>query len=366
MTSADRRFMRLALGLSARELGNVWPNPAVGCVLVQGERVVGRGWTQSGGRPHAETCALSQAGRFAYGATAYTTLEPCSHHGKTPPCAEALVRAGVERVVVAHLDPDPRVNGNGIGVLKAAGIEVTTGVLAVEAEALNLGFLTRIREGRPMVTLKLATSFDGRIATATGESRWITGREARRLTHAMRVRHDAVLVGAGTVRADNASLTVRGLGVDRQPVRVVLSRRLDIPFDSQLARTAGKTPVWLCHGPDVDGEVRRAWDNCGARLFEIPVGPGRHLDLMAALRVLGRAGLTRVLCEGGGTLAASLLSAAAIDRLAVFGAGLALGAEGAPSVGALGLERLAEASKFRLNELRTVGPDTLQCWSMTN
>jgi len=363
MTPLDRRYMRLALGLATRELGNVWPNPAVGCVLVRNARIVGRGWTRAGGRPHAETVALLQAGGAARGATAYLTLEPCSHHGWTPPCAEALVRAGVRRAVVALLDPDPRVNGGGVAILEDAGIEVTTGVLATEAEALNHGFLTRIREGRPILTLKLATGIDGRIATATGESRWITGPEARHRTHVMRARHDAVLVGANTARTDDPSLTVRGLGVGRQPVRIVLSRRLDLPLDGQLAKTAGKFPVWLCHGPGTDPDVRRAWESRGARLFEIPPGPDRQLDPVAALRALGSAGLTRVLCEGGGTLAASLLSSAMVDRIVTFGAGLALGAEGAPSIGALGLERLADAPRFRLVESRTVGVDGMHCWS---
>ena len=362
MTVPDQRFMRLALGLAARKLGNVWPNPAVGCVLVRNGRIVGRGWTREGGRPHAETVALSQAGGLARGATAYVTLEPCSHHGKTPPCAEALVQAGVARAVVAIQDPDPRVNGHGIRILRDAGIDVTTGVLAAEAEALNFGFLTRIRDGRPMVTLKLATSFDGRIATATGESRWITGPEARRQAHAMRACHDAVLVGAGTARTDDPSLSVRGLGIRRQPVRVVLSRHLDLPIDGRLARTARESPVWLCHGPDVAPDVRCAWERRGVRLFEVPAGAGRQLDLAAALRVLGMAGLTRVLCEGGGTLAASLLFSEAVDRLAVFCAGLALGAEGAPSMGSLGLERLSDAPRFRLMETRRLGSDALHLW----
>ncbi len=364
MKDVDQRFLRLALCLAGRGLGNVWPNPSVGCVLVRDARIVGRGWTQDGGRPHAETMALSQAGGLARGATAYLTLEPCSHHGQTPPCAEALVRAGVVRAVVALLDPDPRVNGGGVRILEDAGIEVSTGMLTAEAKALNHGFLSRILGGRPMVTLKLATSMDGRIATATGESRWITGREARRMTHAMRARHDAVLVGAGTARADDPSLTVRGLGITRQPVRVVLSRRLDLPVNSQLARTAGEIPVWLCHGPDVDSDVCHVWESFGARLLEVPVGPDRQLDTVAALQVLGSAGLTRVLCEGGGSLAASLLSCGAVDRLAVFSAGLALGAEGTPAIGALGLERLANAQRFRLEMSRNVGSDAMNCWAI--
>ncbi len=363
MTALDRRFMRLALCLAGRGLGNVWPNPAVGCVLVKQARIVGRGWTQRGGRPHAETVALRQAGELARDATAYVTLEPCAHHGQTPPCAGALVRAGVARVLVALTDPDPRVNGGGIGILEDAGIEVITGVLEAEAGKLNHGFLTRIRDGRPMVTLKVATSVDGRIATAAGESRWITGPPARRLTHAMRFRHDAVLIGAGTARIDDPRLTIRGLGVTHQPVRVVLSRRLDLPSDGWLARTASVNPVWLCHGPGLDSNSRNAWEARGARLFEIPVASNGQLDLTLALHALGSAGLTRLFCEGGGTLAASLLSSDVVDQLVVFSAGLAIGAEGVPVIGAIGVERLADARRFRLLESRSVGGDIEHLWS---
>ena len=224
----DRAHMAHALALARRGLGTVWPNPAVGAVLVRGGRVVGRGWTQAGGRPHAETMALAQAGPAAQGATAYVTLEPCAHHGQTPPCAEALVRARVARVVSAFQDPDPRVAGRGHAMLRAAGISVTEGVREAEARALQRGFLTRIAAGRPMLTLKLATSLDGRIATAAGESRWITGPEARARVHAMRAAHDAVLIGGGTARADDPSLTVRGLGIADLPVRIIAARALGL------------------------------------------------------------------------------------------------------------------------------------------
>src|SRR6056297_4240967 len=259
--------MRLALSLGRRGMGQCAPNPAVGCVIVQGERIVGRGWTAPGGRPHAETQALAQAGAAAQGATAYVTLEPCAHHGKTPPCAEALIAAQVARVVASFDDNDARVAGRGFAMLRAAGIEVTTGVMAEEAARDLAGSLMRNETGRPWVTLKLASSLDGRIATATGHSQWITGPQARRMVHAMRARHDAVMVGAGTARADDPTLTVRDMGVRRQPVRVVVSRRLDLPLLGQLARTARDIPVWLCHGPDADPERRRAWDGLGAVLL---------------------------------------------------------------------------------------------------
>ena len=297
----------------------------------------------------------------AKGAIAYVTLEPCAHHGKTPPCCEALVAAGVTRVVAALEDSDPRVSGKGFAYLQAHGVEVVTGVMAEEA-ALDLeGFFLRTEQGRPWVTLKLASSFDGRIATATGQSQWITGPETRRVVHAMRARHDAVMVGAGTARADDPSLTVRDMGYAHQPVRVVVSRRLDVPLMGKLARTARDVPVWLCHGPDADPDRMKAWEEIGARLISCGV---RHaqLDAEDVLRQLGAAGLTRVFCEGGSALAASLLSADLVDELIGMSAGFPIGAEGLPSIGALGLGNLAEAPRFQLAELRRVGDDVVQRW----
>ncbi|MDE3079124.1 MAG: bifunctional diaminohydroxyphosphoribosylaminopyrimidine deaminase/5-amino-6-(5-phosphoribosylamino)uracil reductase RibD [Paracoccaceae bacterium] len=354
--------MRHALALGARGLGQTWPNPAVGCVLVQGARIVGRGWTQPGGRPHAEVVALRQAGAAAAGATAYVTLEPCAHHGKTPPCAEALIASGVRRVVTALTDPDPRVAGRGHALLRAAGIEVTEGLLSTEAWRANLGFLTRVREGRPMVTLKLASSLDGRIATASGESRWITGPEARRVVHALRLSHDAVLVGAGTARADDPLLTVRGLGAVHQPLRLIAARGLDLPADGQLAQSAARVPLWLLHDPEVAGPRMTTWHELGARLIPVRSGADGQLDPRAMLAALGDAGVTRVFCEGGGALSASLLSAGLVDHLITFSAGLAIGAEGRPAIGALGVAALADAPRFRLRGIRQVGTDVMQLW----
>ncbi len=352
-----------ALRLAARGLGQVWPNPAVGCVIVADGRVVGRGHTAPGGRPHAEAIALAQAGEAARGATAYVTLEPCACAGRGPACAPALVAAGISRVVTAMTDPDPRVNGQGHAALRGAGLVVTEGVLAAEAATVQRGFLTRLADGRPMVTLKLATSLDGRIATATGESRWITGPAARARVHLMRSAHDAVLVGAGTVRADDPALTVRGLGAMPQPVRVVLSRRLDLPLNGRLAASARDVPLWLVHGADAGAGAMARWTDLGARLVPVDPGVGRFVDVGAALAALGGAGLTRVFCEGGGTLAASLLAAGVVDEVALFAAGLAIGAEGTPAIGALGLDRLAAAPRFRLRRVDAVGPDTLALWS---
>ena len=264
-------------------------------------------------------------------------------------------------MVVALGDPDDRVNGRGIAMLHAAGIEVVTGVGEAEARADQVGFLSRVERGRPMVTLKLAASLDGRIATATGESQWITGPDARRHVHAERMRHDAVMVGAGTARADDPSLTVRGLGARRQPVRVVLSRHLDIPLDSTLARTAEEVPVWLIHGDRAPDGVVAAWEGLGARCIAVPVVLGR-IDVAAALAALGEAGLTRVFCEGGGGLAASLLAEGLVDEYVGFTAGIALGAEGWPSIAAMGVGALADAPRLELVELRDIGGDVLHRW----
>ena len=325
-------------------------------------RIVGRGWTAPGGRPHGETRALAQAGDLARGATAYVSLEPCAHHGETPPCAEALAEAGIARVVAPLEDNDPRVAGQGFEILRARGVEVTTGLLADQAARDHAGFFLRTELGRPMVTLKLASSFDGRIATATGQSQWITGPEARRAVHGWRSRHDAVMVGAGTARADDPSLTTRDLGIERQPVRVVVSRHLDLPLLSQLARTAREVPLWLCHGPGAGRERLEAWQGLGAKLLPCAVR-GVQLDAGDVLRQLGKAGLTRVFCEGGGALAASLLAGDLVDELVGFTAGVAIGAEGLPAIGALGLERLESAPRFRLLETRAIGPDILHRWA---
>ncbi|UWR17272.1 bifunctional diaminohydroxyphosphoribosylaminopyrimidine deaminase/5-amino-6-(5-phosphoribosylamino)uracil reductase RibD [Sulfitobacter sp. M368] len=354
--------MALALSLGRRGQGRVWPNPAVGCVIVSQNRIVGRGWTQPGGRPHGEVEALAQAGAAARGATAYVTLEPCSHHGQTPPCAQALIDAGVARVVVATTDSDARVNGQGLQMLRDAGIEVTLGVGEAEARRDHAGFFRRVELGRPLLTLKLASSFDGRIATGTGESQWITAPQARRVVHAMRSRHDAVMVGGGTARADDPSLTVRDLGVDHQPARVVVSRRLDIPLMGQLARTAAEIPVILCHGKDADPMLVQTWRDLGAVLLPC-AARGGQLDPADIMQQLGAHGLTRVFCEGGSALAASLLEADLVDELVGFTAGLVIGAEGLPGVGAMGLETLRNAPRFDLRQTLACGPDILHVWT---
>jgi len=359
----DNRHMQHALSIGARGLGQVWPNPAVGCVLVNDGHIVGRGWTQPGGAPHGETVALAQAGSRAAGATAYVTLEPCSHHGKTPPCADALIDAGIKRVVVAMTDPNPQVDGQGLARLKAAGIEVTTGVLEAVARRQHAGFICRITTGRPMLTLKMAASFDGRIATASGESQWITGSPARRLVRAQRARHDAVMVGGGTARADDPGLGVQDIGIAHQPVRVIWSSLLDLPLQGRLAQSAKEIPLWIIHAEAADSHLCDAWTGLGATLLPVPVGPDRRIEPIAALSALGAAGLTRIYCEGGGQLAATLLAADLVDELVTFTAGFGLGGDGVPMLADIGLKRLADAQRFDLMSTQRIGADTVSQWS---
>jgi len=364
----DTRWMRVALGLARRRLGRVAPNPAVATLVVGAGRVLGRGVTGEGGRPHSETLALEQArARFGpgalVGATAYVTLEPCAHHGRTPPCAEALAEAAIARVVAPIEDPDPRVSGRGFALLRAAGVAVETGVMDAEARAVNAGFLSLHDRGRPHLTLKLAATLDGRIATAAGESRWITGPAARARVHLMRAEADAVLIGAGTARADDPMLDARGLGrEDPQPVRLVADGGLTLPHGGRLARTAREVPAWVLHRADAPAERAAALAALGLRLIEIPAAPDGALEMEAALTRLAELGLTRILCEGGGTLAASLIRAGLVDEIALFQAGRAIGAEGRPAIGPLGLERLGEAPGFRLAGVEAVGPDILSRW----
>ena len=355
--------MRAALALARRGLGSAWPNPAVGCVLVRDGVVVGRGWTQPGGRPHGETEALARAGEAARGATAYVSLEPCCHWGKTPPCTDALIGAGVARVVVPVEDPDPRVSGRGIARLRKAGIEVVTGLLAEEAAALNEGFFRRIGEGRPMVTLKLASTLDGRIATRTGESRWITGEAARRRAHLLRARHDAVMIGSNTAIADDPELTCRlpGLG-ERSPVRIVIDGRLRVPLTARLVRTAAERPTWFVTRRGDAPERHRAFEECGVLLIAVDPA-GETVDLTAALQELGQRGLTRVLVEGGAALAAALLREELVDHLAWFHAPSVMGGDGVPAVAPFGLEGLADMPRFMRRDVERVGEDMLETLS---
>ena len=357
----DLRHMKAALTLARRGLGMVWPNPTVGCVIVREGHVVARGWTQQGGRPHGETEALARAGAAARGATAYVSLEPCCHWGKTPPCTDALIGAGIARVLVPIEDPDPRVSGRGIARLREAGIAVETGLCAAAAAELNAGFFLRLATGRPLTTLKLATTLDGQLATSTGESRWITGERARDRAHLLRASHDAVMIGSNTVLSDDPLLTCRLPGLDDwSPVRVVVDSRLRVPLTARVVAEARRVPTWfitLRHG---DAARREAFRSCGVELIEVPATPDHTVDMAAAFQELGRRGLTRVLVEGGATLAAVLLRAVLVDRLAWFHAPSLIGGDGIPAVAPLGITNLEDAPRFERLSLEPVGDDVLE------
>ena len=356
--ATDKRWMALALSIGQRGLGQTWPNPSVGCVIIKNNRVVGRGHTQPGGRPHAEVMALRQAGNGANCATAYVTLEPCSHTGQTPPCASALINAGLARVVIGTTDPDERVAGRGIQMLRDAGIKVVTNVLKPQADMANAGFFSRITQNRPYLTLKLAISLDGRIATQTGDSQLITGEQSRRFVHYLRVTHDAVMVGRGTVAADNPSLNVRGFGKLRQPVRVVVDSNINSAPTGNLANTTQETPVWFCHNEQADFTP---WADTGAISVPCKTTDNR-VDIADAMSQLATNGLTRIFCEGGGTLGGSLIAAGLVDQLIIMQAGVAIGADGKPSLGNINNTILANAPRFKLNDLRQLGNDTISVW----
>nr|WP_244442516.1 bifunctional diaminohydroxyphosphoribosylaminopyrimidine deaminase/5-amino-6-(5-phosphoribosylamino)uracil reductase RibD [Azospirillum lipoferum] len=362
----DLRHMQAALSLAARGLGRTWPNPAVGCVLVRDGAVIGRGWTQPGGRPHAEAEALARVRDLpggAEGATAYVTLEPCNHYGKTPPCALALVESKVARVVVACQDPDPRVAGGGLARLRDAGIEVVTGVCEAEALALNEGFFNRITLGRPLVTLKVASTLDGRIATRTGESQWITGPTARAWGHRLRASHDAILVGIGTALADDPELTCRlpGLG-DRSPVRVVVDSSLRLPPTAKLATGAKRIPTWVVTGPTPDSARLEALTALGVEVLPVAAGGDGRVDPAAALSTLAARGITRVLVEGGAAMAGALLRAGLVDRLEWFRAASLIGGDGLPAVAGFGVEALSAMPRLERTAVRSAGADLAESY----
>lgn len=356
--------MQVALGLARRGLGNTHPNPAVGCVLVRpdlNDRVVGRGWTQPGGRPHAETVAIEQAGNAAQGATAYVTLEPCCHHGKTPPCSDALIEAGAARIVVAMEDPDPRVAGQGLQALSAAGIDVASNVCAEDAAQVNAGFISRIARHRPMFTLKTATTLDGRIATSSGDSQWITGPAARAAGHALRASHDAILTGIGTILADDALLNCRLPGCeDRTPVRVILDSKLSITADHAVIKSANpEQPVWIFTNSEDGSHV----DECaGVTVLADGSQPSEKINPTHVAKTLGEQGITHVLIESGSGVSTSFLEAGLVDEIVWFRAASLIGGDGMSAIAALGVEKLDTARRFRRISARQVGADMMETY----
>lgn len=357
-SASDQDLMAAAFRLARRSLGRVWPNPAVGCIIAKEGVIIARGFTQTGGRPHAEAEALRHAGSAAHGATVYVSLEPCAHHGQTPPCADALVAARIARAVIAVEDPDPRVSGGGIARLRSAGIAVETPLLATEAAALNAGFFLRVREGRPLFALKLATSLDGAIVSAGGDARWITGPAARAVSHRLRADYDAVLIGAGTALADDPDLTCRLPGLAKaSPVRIVIDRRLRMKPDARLAATAKTQPVWVLTAVTADAARVAALRDAGVEVLPLPLPD----DPIAAARLvafsLGERGLTRVLIEGGASIAAAFIAADLIDALYWMTAPLLLGDDAKGALASLGVKALAAAPRFHLIGLKTAGDD---------
>jgi diaminohydroxyphosphoribosylaminopyrimidine deaminase/5-amino-6-(5-phosphoribosylamino)uracil reductase len=348
-SAADHAHMARALQLAAYGLFTTSPNPRVGCVIAQGGSVVGEGWHQRAGTPHAEIHALQQAGIAARGATVYVTLEPCSHHGRTPPCVEALVQAGVARVVAAMNDPNPLVAGGGIDMLTLAGIEAEVGLMEAEARALNPGFVSRMTRQRPWVRLKTASSLDGKTALANGASQWITGDAARADVQQWRARACAILTGSGTVLADNPRMNVRDFGPGRQPLRVIVDSRLRTPAD------AAVLPALIaCH--HADPAAQRALEYAGAEVIALPDADGR-VDLAQLLAVLAQRGVNELHVEAGAVLNGGLLAAGLVDEWVAYVAPLALGDRARGLFAHAALTTLAEAARFRLTDVRQLGDD---------
>ena len=356
----DASYMARALRLAERGLLTTAPNPRVGCVLVRDGVVVGEGWHERAGLPHAEINALQQAGSQAAGATAYVTLEPCCHQGRTPPCTDALIAAGVTRVVAAMEDPNSQVAGQGLAALQSAGIDVTAGVLADAAEQLNAGFVLRMRQGRPWVRCKLAMSVDGRTAMASGESRWITAAAARADVQQLRARSDAIMTGIGTLLADDPSLNVRIDGMDesyRQPLRVILDSRLRTPPDAKLLDLPGETLI-VTGAVDADNEARLT--RTGIRIVTLPTQDGQ-LDLPAVLQYLGTLQINEVHLEAGATLCGALLQAGLLDELVIYMAPHLMGNAAHGLFALPGLEQMSQRIKLSITDVRAVGDD----WRIT-
>jgi len=360
----DRRFMAAALRLGRRNLGQTHPNPAVGALVVrmeaEGPVVVGRGWTAAGGRPHAETMALEEAGKAARGATVYVTLEPCAHKGETPPCAEALIEAKVGRVVSAMEDPDKRVAGKGHKMLADAGIALTTGVLAGEAALAHAGHIARITKGRPHITLKLAVSADGMIGKRQGERMIITGKDTFDAVQTMRTESDAILIGIGTALVDDPRLTVRLPGLQsRSPVRIILDATARLRLNSNLIQTARDVPLIVVVGPEAMDDRKKALADAGARVIEVDAAQG-GVDIAALFALLGKEGFTRVLAEGGAEVAASLVSTELLDEVVLFRAPVVVGPDGVRALGGYALSAIERSPRYRQIETAIVGEDQMR------
>lgn len=351
--------MQLALALGRRGLGRTWPNPSVGSIVVKDGVVLGRAWTHDGGRPHAETQALAQAGEQAKGATLYVTLEPCSHYGKTPPCADAIVAAGVARVVSAIEDPNPDVAGRGHTRIRDAGVALEVGVCAEEARHDHAGHIRRITTGRPHVTLKLALSADEKIGAAGRRPVAITGEEVRTRVHMFRAQSDAILIGVGTALADDPQLNCRLPGMEpRSPVRVILDRHLRLPRDGYLARTARKHPLWIFSGAGGEPSNATVLAAEGAEIIRAPVSEA-GIDLQAVLKELARRGISRLMVEGGAHVAASFVKEDLADEIWLYRSPVTIGPDGVPPLDGLPLSAVTQSPHYRVRASEALGRDTL-------
>jgi diaminohydroxyphosphoribosylaminopyrimidine deaminase/5-amino-6-(5-phosphoribosylamino)uracil reductase len=353
----DARFMRMALRLGRRGVGRTSPNPPVGAVVVAHGTVVGRGFHRKAGAAHGEAAALHAAGARARGATLYVTLEPCAHHGRTPPCTQAVIASGVRRVVIGTRDPNPRVPGNGMRQLRAAGIEVSSGVLQAECDELLAAFRKHVTTGQPLVTLKLAASLDGRIATATGDSRWITGEDSRRYVHRLRAEHDAILVGAETIIRDDPELTCRMRG-GRNPWRVILDGRLRLPLQARVLTNAAPAATLVITGHGVSAAKVRQVRERGVEVVSLAAKAGR-IPIARVMRELGKRNIMSVLIEGGATVATAALAAGVVDRMLVFLAPKLIGGDGRPMLETLGVRRVRDALAVGPLRVRRFARDVL-------
>ena len=361
----DEDYMRLAIAAGQRTRGATGSNPAVGCVIVNRGTVVAVSPTAEGGRPHAETQALDMAGDAAKGATAYVTLEPCSHHGRTPPCADALISSGIGRVVTAIVDPDPRVSGAGHARLRQAGVEVTEGVLANQVRDQLAGYLSRHLNNRPQVILKLAVSSDGKITAERGKPTRITGPEVKARVHLIRSRADAILVGVSTVLADDPELTCRLPGLfHRSPVRVVPDSKLSIPLDCQLVRSAREVPVWIMTTDQAPAQARNELGSRGVRVITCASTADGKVDLASMMQELAQQGISTVLAEGGAHMARALLEADLIDQVFLFSAPKKLGESGLAALAGLPLDTIRSSANFRHSaENEKLGTDWLATYA---
>lgn len=358
--AADRRFMQLALALGRRGRGHTWPNPAVGAVVVKDGVIVGRGWTQPGGRPHAEPEALGRAGEAARGATLYVTLEPCSHFGKSPPCVDAVIASGISRVVSAIEDSNPEVAGQGHARLRAAGITVDVGLGAEEAARDHAGHFRRVRDKRPLVILKLAVSADEKIGAAGGKPVAITGEAARTRVHLLRAQCDAILVGIGTVLADDPLLTCRLPGMEPlSPVRVVLDRALRMPGASKLVQSARQTPLWVMASDFAEAPAAMKLGAAGAQVLRVAATANPGLDLPVVLRALSDKGITRLMVEGGSRVASSFVASGLVDEIWLLRGPQTIGSDGIPALDALPLSALTGSPAFKTRASESLGEDTL-------